>query len=182
MQISINLLPEELKLAENKKNKQSIVIKLAIGVMIVSLLVTAGILSQSLILKYQYDQTTKDLEEVKQQIQSLTQQEGYLISIKKRLGSIKTLSVSDAKFLAKYQFIFTLIPKSIDIESLTINEQPSVKFKGVAPSGDSFNELLTNLTDSDKHQNRVAKISIDTIVRNGELLAFDLNIILNDSF
>src|SRR3989339_1919279 len=95
--ISINLLPQEVLLAEKDVAKRTLVKKISILVLVLTSLLTAATSGVNIYQKSQLNQLQDQMDQSQQQISALKVKEGLLVSLKQRLGFISNLLSAPSK-------------------------------------------------------------------------------------
>lgn len=178
--ILINLLPAELKQIEKEKTRRSKVVKSVVVFMIIVVTATAGVFVQSITKKNEQQQASQEIITAEQKVSSLNEQEGVLTVLKKRLEAIKTLTTADTALINTYKLMFTLTPSNVSMKSLKVDSPTQVNITGDSSNAQAFENFLDNLTNSEKHNNKIAKVIIDNLTRSPQgAYTFDLTLNLN---
>lgn len=176
--ITINLLPDELKILEKEKTRKALITKIIIIIIITVIIVALITFVQSLLKKNEVVSIERDLSTAQQRVSALNAQEGYLSLLKGRLSSIKTISDIDSQVVSNYHFIFSLVPQDVTLKTIKVGKEASILLGGTANTGSAFNTFLENLTYSDKHQDKIAKINLQNLIKSQDVLSFEITVTL----
>lgn len=163
--ISINLLPKEFALEELKKERfykiQAIgVIIVLVMIFLASLTVAIRVLQSRNITRVQ-----ARLSAAETQVGNLKDTQASLLLLKNRLSTIDQILSLPSKEVEMYKLIDKLIPSQVVVSSVTIDKIGGAKFTAVAPDGQVLENLIVNLTSSEKNDNKIAQVSIETLNR-----------------
>ncbi len=176
--ISINLLPEEFAKVEREKNRKKWVIHLSSIMMVLVAVVTSITLGFGIFQNARDRQISLNIENIRSQINSLNENEGYLTLIKQRLGLVQRLEPQDASKLASVQFLLSLTPEGVRILSFSVEKDKEVSFSAVSDSLASLNAFFNNLIEEKNNSGKVAKLKIDSLAFNtGGSFRFDVTVV-----
>lgn len=163
MNISINLLPEEFRSREIKREKFYKIQALGI----IAILATAFFASLSIALRVLQNQSLSLIqasvssEEIR--IDELKTKQASLFFLKDRLGKISKYLDKLSRQNQTFQFISSLIPPQIVISSLAVDKSGSALIVASSVSIGALDNFFTSLAGS--NDSKFAKISIESLSR-----------------
>ncbi|KKQ66427.1 MAG: hypothetical protein US86_C0005G0038 [Candidatus Daviesbacteria bacterium GW2011_GWA2_38_24] len=178
--ISINLLPQEVLLAEKDVAKRTLVKKISILVLVLTSLLTAATSGVNIYQKSQVNQLQDQMDQSQQQISALKVKEGLLVSLKQRLGFISNLLSAPSKQADVYNTITTLTPPGVKVLVFNVDAKNKITVSGEASDNSSLEAFFENLTEPDKNQDQIQKVNLDNLSRTANgTFRFETSIELN---
>ncbi|MDO8573526.1 MAG: hypothetical protein Q7R77_02120 [Candidatus Daviesbacteria bacterium] len=165
MKISINLLPpEDIALAIQRAKFYKIQL---IGIIIILTMIFLTSLTVALRILQGRSMAPVQTKVVaaEQRVSDLKSTQGYLMLLKDRLKVIdQYLGVSSKQSLV-YQLMDKLIPPSVIINAISINQAGVVTFVAIVPDSISLDNLLSNLTDQESNDGQIREVSVESLNR-----------------
>lgn len=175
--ISINLLPEEVKLQEIETLRKNNVNLISVIIIITFIIITSILLVLRALQATTLSQIDNDLNDSKAVLVTLQEKQNLLTNLKSRIANISTLSKQESKQTTGFNFITEIKPEPVSVQFLTFDKNGTIAFSGDTTEIDSISELFDQLTDPNSNENRVAKVDLDSLSRGGlEKYRFDLKI------
>lgn len=165
MKISINLLPSE-DIAESIKRVQFYkiqfigIVVILIMVFLASLTVALRILQNRYISPYQLKVVASE-----KQVSDLKSTQGYLLLLKDRLKVIDQYLGVSSKQSSMYQLINKLIPPSVVVNAISVDQAEIVTLVVLTPDSSSLDNLMNNLTTEESNENKIGEVSVDNLNR-----------------
>lgn len=164
----LNLLPEDV-LVERKQNSKLILVnKLSIGVLVLIILITVGVITLRLSQEAPLKTAQQDLSSVQAKVNSLKEREEQLLTLKQQLSLINTLSGGDIKKRAFFNLMALSLPAEMTISDLDVDKTGKVTVTLSTTSIQSMETLLANLTNKERNSDLVAKIELDSLALGKE--------------
>lgn len=163
--ISINLLPieyatEEIKKAKFYKIQLIGVVAVVIVTFFASLIVALGVLQSQNIKKVE-----ARLGESEEKVLQLKDRQASVFVIKNRLATINQYFGITSKQVAVYSMLNQLLPPGFSVSSFAIDRSGEAVVVGVAPDGESVDNLIAGLTSNQEAGDKISQVSIDNLNR-----------------
>lgn len=160
--ILINLLPPELALVEKKRVKKIWIVRVTSFFMVVVIVIASAILGFGVVKSGEEHQKQQELQDIRNQVSSLNNQEGYLTLLKQKLAKITNFQGNDFKRITSLNFISSTTPAGISLLTLSVDKNGQIKLGAKSTDSDSLNNFLTSLSD-DKTAVKVSKITVNSL-------------------
>lgn len=175
--IRINLLPPELKETEKKHNKLPILNLISLGVLVLSVVITAGVLFWSFYENQKYNNTTKEYEKLKKEISGKQKTELLNIFIKERVKNIKTLLSQDSPQPKLLNLVYNLAQTNASITQIRVDAKANLLLSGQSPTLPQARKFLVDIIDPTKNEGYFSKIMAEKFSKNSSgSYSFDLSI------
>ncbi len=164
--IKINLLPIEFtKLqVEQLKFKK---VQLGGAVVILALVfLSISVIGLRFLQSKDISKLQNQLKQTEDEVKGLQNHEVSLTVLKDRLNIITALTTLPSKQRSIYSLISSITPPSISVNSMTVDKNANVILSIVSPDSTSFADYLQNLTSSDKNEDQILQVVVDSISRN----------------
>ena len=162
--ISINLLPNETAIAEQKRQK----VKFVQTISVVAFLIVVFLTSVTVALRILQNQNLAQVKDQTQQeeakVASFKDKESDLVFLKDRLRLIQDLKALPSKARQSYRLIIEQIPVGVTVSGISVDASGNLVLTAVIPSKSAFSQLFANLT-SQNVTSAVTKINIDSLSR-----------------
>lgn len=163
--IAINLLPLEFR---NKEIKDAKFYKIQVlGIAFILLMIITACLTVAL--RYFQSQKISQLQDKfnqsEQKVINLKNTQASLILLKNRLTVINQFWQSPSKQVLSYELISKLIPASVSVSSISVDNSGEVLISAQAPDGILLDKVITNLTSQDSNQDKIKKVSLESANR-----------------
>ncbi len=177
--IRINLLPSEHSVVQKERSKKRWVIRVSSFIIAAVAIITASVLGFGIIKNEEQKSLIDQSENLRAEISSMSQQEGYLALIKQKLVAISRLKIEDSTKLATLETYLRLIPTSVKITTTNLDRAGEISFNGQADSLSSLNQLVQNLTDPSRNSNKVTQIKFNSLSKDSaNAYRFDMTVFL----
>lgn len=163
--IAINLLPLEFRDQEIKAAKFYRIKILGIALILLMILAASLIVALRFLQSRKISQIQDKLNQSEQKIPDLKDTQASLVLLKNRLAAINQYWQSPSKQALSYELISKLIPASVSISSMSVNNSGEVLISALAPDGISLDNVITNLTSQDSNQNKIKEVSLESANR-----------------
>ncbi|MDO8570490.1 MAG: hypothetical protein Q7R97_02795 [Candidatus Daviesbacteria bacterium] len=159
--LMINLLPQDIILKRKQHSKFALISKISIAVLVVLVFLTSTTLalrfSQALKLK----ETEQGLVVAEGKINSMTDKEGQLIALKKRLDSISSILGGDSKRKSIFNMVVYLIPPDIQVLELSVDKSGNMIISLNSSSLLSIQTLFSDLGEKEKNSDLISKVNLE---------------------
>ena len=163
--IAIDLLPLEFKSEEIKRAKFVKVQFLSVAIILLMIFLASLTVALSILQSRNLSEVQSNLVRAQQRISGAKDTQASLLLLKDRLTVIKEyLGVPSAQ-AQMYSLLQNLMPASITVNSISIDKGGEILILAIAPDGNSIDQLLTNLTLKDKNEDKVSKVSVESLSR-----------------
>ncbi|MDO8573986.1 MAG: hypothetical protein Q7R77_04545 [Candidatus Daviesbacteria bacterium] len=165
MKISINLLPTE-DIAKGAKRVQFYKVQfigiavILVMVFLASLTVALRVLQNRYISPYQLKVAASE-----QQVSDLKSTQASLLLLKDRLKVIDQYLGVSSKQSSMYQLIDKLLPPLVVVNAISIDPAGGVTLVVMVPDSASLDNLINNLTNEEKNENKISEVSMDNLSR-----------------
>ena len=166
--IHINLLPVEILSQQIEKNKKSTVVKVAIFVLIVMIVLTAGILSLSVSRNNEHQKLAAQLAQLEQSYNANAQTGNIMSQIKEKLNKISTRRLEDVNQVEAFNLMVQLLTSGVRVNTLSLGKSSEVILSGEVDSTSSLELFFNNLTDPSKNGNKISKVSIQSLSKTAQ--------------
>lgn len=164
--ISINLLPIELR-AESKKNtKQSLAIRVSVGILVLVIICSLGVLIWTFYLKSSLQESSDRLAKVTQVIQDQKDKEGLAVILKSRLDIITKLTQKESSQTESFNLITSLLPSDIKMLTFTVDKTGVIRLTAFTTSLPSMQTFFNNLTDPKKNEGKIISTRVESLNKN----------------
>lgn len=164
--ISINLLPIELR-AESKKNtKQSLAIRVSVGILVLVIICSLGVLIWTFYLKSSLQESSDRLAKVTQVIQDQKDKEGLAVILKSRLDIITKLTQKESSQTESFNLITSLLPSDIKMLTFTVDKAGVIRLTAFTTSLPSMQTFFNNLTDPKKNEGKIISTRVESLNKN----------------
>lgn len=172
--ITINLLPEELLHQAKEYQQRSTIFKLSLGLLVVMIFLASALL----VLRFIQNQTlislNNSLGNSQEKVAGFKNQEGQLVFLKERLGSINSLLNQDSKTVASYNLINSLAPTSLIITTLSADKDGNILITAETPNTAVLRVFFDHLTSPSLNQGKISKVLINSLSQSGNIYRMDL--------
>lgn len=175
--LSINLLPPELKLNKKKQHKKNLIIRISVGILMLMILITSGLLSVSIYQKSQLEVESTALEKLKSQLGSYREQEVIAFLLRNRLSGITQAENKQFPQTQAFNLLTGITPLDVSIYAFKVDRSDKVNIQGQTNNTQALGELFINLTDPKVNVGKVSKVNLNSLNKSGaDLYRFDLNV------
>lgn len=165
MQISINLLPQEIKAEEIKRTKFVKVQAFGVATVLVFIFLASLMLALRILQNQNIKQIQANLSSTEQLIADLAGRQASLFIIKDRLTTIEKYFGVSSKQVTVLRLISGLLPAQVTLNSMTVDRSGEVLIVAVLPEADVLDNLITSLTSKEKNEDKISQVSMDSINR-----------------
>lgn len=177
MKINLNLLPDEIKTFEKAKNRRNLAIRVSISILVLMVILSSAIFALVLIDSFRIKDESRKAELLKNQLETLKDQESLAAILRNRLDSINTLMQTPSPQDQSFNLITKLIPEDVHLRSVLIDKNNRTNVAVDAFSVSSLDNLFNNLTDPKIHDGKIAKTTVENFNKNqANVYRVDLNI------
>ena len=163
--IAVNLLPAEF-ITEQLKNAKFYKVQSA-GIAIVMLMIFLS--SVTVALRFLQSQKLSQLQTQitasEEKISNLKSTESSLFLLKNRLTTINKYLTSPSQQAQMYKLIMSLLPSSVSISSISVDRSAQVLVSATTADADSLDLLITNLTQEESNEDKIAQVSLENVNR-----------------
>lgn len=175
--ISVNLLPQEIILQRHQSAKYYLINKISIIILAVMIFLASTTLSLRLSQNFALRKVNQDVAYAQEKITSMQSKEEQLVTLKTRLGTIKTLKSGDAKKRSLFNLIVSLAPDSVGITEVTIDRNGNMLLSFVTPKVEDIEIMVSSLTDKEKNMGLISKVELEGLsVGKENIFRVNLNV------
>lgn len=177
--ILINLLPNEVKIADKISRKKILSFRISIGILVFFILTTATLILLGIRQNGEYQALTEKLKESKSSIANVQNNQTILSKLKYYLGLIDPIINQPNKSDQAFSLVTKLSPTDIQLQSLQIDKSGRSTLIGESPTIEGVNSLISNLTDPRANEDKLAKVTLNnfSLAKSGSFV-FDLTLVL----
>jgi len=161
--ISINLLPREVLLERIQSTKLSLVNKLSIGVLVIVIFLTVGVL----ILRVNQNNKNKEVMEQKKvaenKVSSLSSRESAIYALKNRLDTISEKLGTDEKVKTMFNLIVYLTPPDVTLTDVAVDKNGSITAAFTSASLAGIDKLFSSLSSKDTNLDLISKLDLSGV-------------------
>lgn len=165
MKISINLLPPEIMVEEQKKAKFYKIQAIGVIFILTIVFLTSLTLALRILQSRNIEMVQKKLTQVEQKVTSLKDTEASLFILKNRLSVISQYLGVPSNQSATYKLFDRLVPSSVVTNAITVAKNGEVIFLGLAPDSASLENLVNNLTTKESNEDKISQVSVESLNR-----------------
>lgn len=177
--ISINLLPLELRTKSKAEISHSLVVKLSVGVLVFSIIISALALSWSVIQSQQLKKTGQEYQSIISKIKANEKKEGLITLLKNRLALISQISEKESEQTSAFNLVNSLIPQNVQALNLKIDKSGSVEINCFSNNLQDVKILIDNLTDSSQTEGKITSAKIVNFTKNSSGYIFEIELSFN---
>lgn len=159
--LMVNLLPLDILLKRKQHSKFAFISKVSVAVLVVLVFLTSTTFalrfSQTLKLK----ETEQGLVVAEGRINSLTDKEGQLVALKKRLDSISSILGGDSKRKSIFNMVVYLIPPDIQVLEVSVDKSGNMNLVLNSSSLASIQILFDDLGNKEKNSDLISKVNLE---------------------
>ncbi|MBI2196745.1 hypothetical protein HYU45_04025 [Candidatus Daviesbacteria bacterium] len=163
--ISINLLPPEIIALEIKKTKFYKIQFAGVAVILVLVFLASLTVALRILQSRNISEVQAKLSQTEQKVSDLKSTQASLLLLKNRLAVIDKYLGVPSKQSAVYELIDKLIPSTVAINAITIDKADEVVLLALVPDAGSLDRLVSNLTDKESNDGRIAQVSVESLNR-----------------
>lgn len=147
--------------------------------LVLTIILSATILGMEIYQRLKLSEAEKKLNNTKEQVSFLHEEEILSFVLKNRLKSISSLNEQDSLPPQSFNLIVALMPADIRMLTFSIGKNGQTSFSGDTTNILALETFFGNLTDSSVNEGKIAAAKVDNLSRgaNGNI-RFDLTIIL----
>lgn len=165
MKISINLLPPEVRAEKLKQAKYYKIQTLGIIVILVLVFLTSLTLAMRVLQSRNIVEAQARANEVQQRVSDLKNTQASLILLSDRLKTINQYFGVSSKQSEMYKLIDKLIPPSVAINAITIDNASEAVFLALVPDSTTLDNLINSLTTKESNEGKISQVSIESLNR-----------------
>lgn len=168
MKISINLLPPE-DLAKKTQRAKFYKVQFA-GIAIILFLIFLTSLTLALRILQNRSMTVYQarLALAQQKVSDFKSTQASLVLLKDRLQVIDQYLGVPSKQSSIYQLIDKLMPQSVAINAISVDQAGAVAFTALVPDSITLDNLLSNLISNESNENKISQVSVEGLNRSRE--------------
>lgn len=173
----INLLPEEIRVAEKSHERQLFVRKVCIMAILMCIAISLAVTIFRFILNSQVDNYQKRYAQATQQIESQKTKEGLVVALHQRLVKIESLSSVPSKTLGVFNMLSVLTPATVKINQMSIDPTSKTALTAETFDTGALQTFTDNLIDPKKNNDQIARVHLENLNQSLDgKLRFDLTI------
>jgi hypothetical protein len=159
----INLLPPEL-LAENKKKTQvSLANQFSVVALVILVAVTSAALALRLLQAQKLQAVNTSVAQAEQEISGQKDKEGYVITIKDRLSSIREILKGGGK-QAVFGYVLGNLTPELRVSSASVDKEGNMSLILTVTSLDALDVFLDALAQADQDP-KISTVQLDSLAR-----------------
>lgn len=161
--ISINLLPQSVLLERIQSSKLSMVNKVSIGVLLVAVIITSGVLLFRINQNQQNNAIEDAVKQAENKVKSYAVSETTAFALKNRLDVISQKIGSDDKIKQMFNLIVYLTPSDVTLYDASVDKNGVVVASFTSTSLLGVDRLLTSLSNKETNFNLVTGLDLNGI-------------------
>ncbi len=167
--LAINLLPQDVLVAQEHRAKLSLLNKISVGVLVLLTFFTSATVALRIAQRSDLTQTQNDLVYAQDKVVSFKDKEEQLVILKQRLAVMQSLIGLDSKKKALFNLILYLTPADMQATDITIDSKGIISLSVNTGNLASVENFITSLGSKDKNSDLIAKIDLESFSsgRNG---------------
>ncbi len=178
--ISINLLPKELRVSREQEVRKSKFNKLSVGFLILTIILTVGVLLLKTTQVFNTRSINREIKDTQQKIGNYKTEEGLLYMLQDRLDTIQSTNSKASGPVLAFNLTEKLLVPGITINSFNVDKSNNIQLTGQADSLDSLQKFFNNLVDSSQNEGRIMNVKINSLGRGlSSNVIFDLTLFQN---
>lgn len=174
--ISINLLPLELRTQTKADIKKRLIVKLSVGILVFSIIVSALVLSWNIIQGQQLKTTSEKYQNLITKVKSNEKKEGQVFLLKKRLEFINQISQKESTQISAFNLVNNLVPPNVQLLNLAVKKNGSVELSCVTNSSQDMKVLLDNLTDPTQTEGKIKNTKVVNFTQTQTGYTFEISL------
>lgn len=173
--VSINLLPTEVSIEQQKRAKFGRVQALSIGVLLLLILLASLSVALRIVQKNNLDRLQKQSTTLENKVSSFKAQEATLVVLKNRVSAISQLVGGTNVPTDMFNLITDKLPQGASVSTITVDRQGNVGIALAVSNSDMLEQLLNSLTSTDVSK-QISKIDIESLSGGKEGYRINLKI------
>ncbi len=175
--ISINLLPPELKITKVQEERKSKLNKISLSVLAVCVILMSGILVLKTLQFINLQAIKKDIATVQTQISGYKTEEGLIYLLQDRISTIKTAQKDPSGSVISFNLLQKLLVPGVTISSFTVDKNEDINLTGEANSLGSLQQFFDNITNPDLTEGRIVTVTENSLGKSSTSnLIFDVTL------
>lgn len=164
--ISINLLPVEVRLKELKRAKFYKIQFIGVALILCLLFLTSLTFALQILQNRNVGFYKARLTLAEEKVSNFKDTQASLVVLKDRITVIDKYLGVPSKQSEMYLLINKLVPQSVEINAITVSKEGEVSFLALAPDFVSLDTLVNNLSLSEKNDEKISQVSIESLGRS----------------
>jgi hypothetical protein len=157
----INLLPIEVIQQQKQKSKQNLANRFSVGMLVFLVFMTGIVFALRLMQDSSAQNVEDNIAHAQNEIGSLQEREGMLVSLKTKLGSIQGLVNGDSKSVM-FSSVLNQSPQDLKLAVLSVEKSGILMISLSSLSVSSIETFLTHLQDPNMVAFKISKIDVDS--------------------
>lgn len=170
MRISINLLPPEIKTQALKQAKFYKIQAIGVAIILVMTFLASLTLALRILQNRNISLHQAKVAQAEQQASDLKGIQASLLVLRSRLTVIGQYLGVLSKQTSMYQLIERLIPSSVAVNGISVDNTGGVSLTVLVPDAVSLDNLVDNLTAKETNEGKISQISIENLSRGKDNL------------
>lgn len=163
--ISINLLPVEFSVIQEREKRFYKVQAISIAVLLLLIFLASTTVALGYLQSKQVKQAQSDLSSAENLVSGLKDKESSLMALKNRINNIQQIQKDPSKQRTMYNLIDSLIPSNITVNSISIDKGGDVLISAVFRNISLFDDFVENLVSKEKNEGRITTVGIENLSR-----------------
>ena len=163
--IKINLLPAKFTLLQKEQKKFYRVQFISISLILSLIFFASTTVALRVLQSKNIQKAQSSLESIEDKVTVYKSKEASLVVLKSRLASIDQIISTPSKQREIFNLIDKIVPKSVVINSMSVDRSGNVSLSATVLSGSAIQEMLTNLAAKDKNEGRIAQVLLESLSR-----------------
>lgn len=161
--LSINLLPQQVLLERVQSSKLSFVNRLSVGVLILIIVVTTGVILFRINQNNENNKITDSVKAAEDKVTALSAKETTAFALKNRMDAISSKIGSDDKVKQMFSLIVYLTPPDVNLFDASVDKNGSVVASFTSSSLAGIDKLFTSLSNKETNFGLVSAVSLNGI-------------------
>lgn len=177
VKIAINLLPSEFTSEKVKDTRFYKIQAVGVGLVLLVIFLSSVSVAMGILQSQRVKQAQSQLEGVEKKVVDYQDEQVSLLALKDRLTAINQYSGIPSLQVGLYNLLNTILPPSVIINSLEISRSGEIGISAIVQNSVLLDDLISSLVDKNKNQDKVNKVSIESLNRSKDgLYRVDLKV------
>lgn len=165
-QISINLLPAQFTKERLKDIKFYKIQAIGVGLILLTIFFSSLVVALRILQSQRIKQVEGNLATAQQKVGLFKDKQVALMALKNRLAYIDQYMGTSSVQAGLLNLLNAILPPTLAVNSLVIDRSGEVALSAIIQDSSTLDQIITDLTNKDKNQNKISKVSIDSLNRS----------------
>jgi hypothetical protein len=161
--ITVNLLPEEFLVEKRLKQKKALFLRISAIFFVTGLIITSSVLLLRLAQNQTFQTAQTQLEQERNQVSSMQENESALFILKNRLDLINKLNNTESIPVNAYNLISGIIPTGANILGFTMTKDNEISLTVETSNTVILDQLFNSLLDPKSNKGYITAVKLENI-------------------